>query len=511
MAVKKINVTVNQSQAKFLQMPHKFRGFIAGFGCVHPDTKIWTEHGLMRISDITYPVRVLSFDEINRKFVFSLSGGSFPKGRANLYRVLTSQGEFLASGHHRLLSSDYKYVRVDSLCEGQELFSYDKNHLQTMQDADLRLSLLGVQNWTEKDVNLMGRYASEARQHGQQFLSVKDNDQVFSQEQDDVQELSLCDDLSLNEHKDDFQGQMLKHSRLELSCVHKHNCHFQHQKQNLSFFSEDQTSALPLEHTFVFHSGEPQSLLMKEHRYINEQHGIDANSCFILSKVLKVSEEEENIYYDMQVVNTNNYICENGIVHHNSGKTWTGSLSTCLHHYKYPKVNSGYFAPTYPHIRDIFFPTIEEVAEKMGMEVEIKESNKEVHFYSGKRFRGVCICRSMDKPQNIIGFKIGHALIDELDVLPMDKAELAWRKIIARMRYKQDGLRNGIDVTTTPEGFKFAHKLFVETPASNPKLKDNYGYIQASTYDNAINLPDDYISSLLESYPDQLIQAYLNG
>lgn len=194
-----------------------------------------------------------------------------------------------------------------------------------------------------------------------------------------------------------------------------------------------------------------------------------------------------------------------------SGKTWTGSLSTCLHHYKYPKVNSGYFAPTYPHIRDIFFPTIEEVAEKMGMEVEIKESNKEVHFYSGKKFRGVCICRSMDKPQNIIGFKIGHALIDELDVLPMDKAELAWRKIIARMRYKQDGLRNGIDVTTTPEGFKFAHKLFVETPASNPKLKDNYGYIQASTYDNAINLPDDYISSLLESYPDQLIQAYLNG
>lgn len=194
-----------------------------------------------------------------------------------------------------------------------------------------------------------------------------------------------------------------------------------------------------------------------------------------------------------------------------SGKTWTGSLSTCLHHYKYPKVNSGYFAPTYPHIRDIFFPTIEEVAEKMGMEVEIKESNKEVHFYSGKKFRGVCICRSMDKPQNIIGFKIGHALIDELDVLPMDKAELAWRKIIARMRYKQDGLRNGIDVTTTPEGFKFAHKLFVETPTSNPKLKDNYGYIQASTYDNAINLPDDYISSLLESYPEQLIQAYLNG
>ncbi|MBN0203805.1 hypothetical protein JTL45_35105, partial [Pseudomonas aeruginosa] len=43
------------------------------------------------------------------------------------------------------------------------------------------------------------------------------------------------------------------------------------------------------------------------------------------------------------------------------------------------------------------------------------------------------------------------ALVDELDVLKADKARQAWRKIIARMRYKVDGLRNGIDVTTTPE------------------------------------------------------------
>jgi hypothetical protein len=38
-----------------------------------------------------------------------------------------------------------------------------------------------------------------------------------------------------------------------------------------------------------------------------------------------------------------------------------------------------------------------------------------------------------------------------------------------------------------------------------------YGIVQASTYDNARNLPDDYIPSLLASYPPQLIDAYLNG
>lgn len=194
-----------------------------------------------------------------------------------------------------------------------------------------------------------------------------------------------------------------------------------------------------------------------------------------------------------------------------SGKTYTGCIGMCQHFYQHPKIQQGYFAPTYPHIRDIYYPTIEEVAFNMGLSVDIKEGNKEVHFYSGNIYRGTSICRSMEKPHTIVGFKIGHALIDELDVLPMDKAEIAWRKIIARMRYNDDGLKNGIDVATTPEGFKFTHKLFVKMPQEKPELLTNYGLIQASTYDNEINLPEDYISSLVENYPEELRQAYLNG
>jgi hypothetical protein len=38
-----------------------------------------------------------------------------------------------------------------------------------------------------------------------------------------------------------------------------------------------------------------------------------------------------------------------------------------------------------------------------------------------------------------------------------------------------------------------------------------YGIVQASTYDNEKNLPDDYIASLLASYPEQLIAAYIEG
>lgn len=194
-----------------------------------------------------------------------------------------------------------------------------------------------------------------------------------------------------------------------------------------------------------------------------------------------------------------------------SGKTWVGCAALCKHVWEWPGIDSGYFAPTYPQIRDIFFPTIEEVAFDWGLKVRTKESDKEVEFYSGGRYRSTTICRSMEKPQTIVGFKIGHALVDELDVLPALKAQHAWRKIIARMRFKVDGLKNGVDVTTTPEGFKFVHQQFVKQLREKPHLKGMYGLVQASTFDNELNLPDDYISSLMESYPEQLIRAYLDG
>lgn len=194
-----------------------------------------------------------------------------------------------------------------------------------------------------------------------------------------------------------------------------------------------------------------------------------------------------------------------------SGKTWVGGGALCKHALEWPRINAGYFAPTYPHIRDIFFPTIEEVADDWGLRVDVKEANKEVHVYRGRQYRTTIICRSMERPGDIIGFKIGRALVDEIDVMKKAKAATAWRKIIARMRQNAPGLLNGVDVTTTPEGFGFTYDQFVKQVRDKPEMRSLYGMVQASTYDNGQNLPDDYISSLRSSYPPQLIQAYLDG
>jgi hypothetical protein len=193
-----------------------------------------------------------------------------------------------------------------------------------------------------------------------------------------------------------------------------------------------------------------------------------------------------------------------------SGKTWAIAAGACKHFWEHPRAHRGYFAPTYGQIRDIYFPTIEEVASDWGLRVKIAEVNKEVHFYSGRQYRGTTICRSMEKPESIVGFKIARADIDEIDTLAERKAEQAWRKIIARLRLKYDGL-NGADIATTPEGFRFTYRQWVKAPRERPELADLYGIVQASTYDNESNLPADYIPSLLATYPPQLIDAYLRG
>lgn len=194
-----------------------------------------------------------------------------------------------------------------------------------------------------------------------------------------------------------------------------------------------------------------------------------------------------------------------------AGKTWSGAAAHCRHSLEWPRINAGYFAPTFPLIRDIFYPTIEEVAHDWGLRTKVHESNKEVHLFSGRQYRSTIICRSLEKPADIVGFKIGHAQVDELDLLKPDKAAVAWRKIIGRMRYNREGLRNGIDITTTPEGFRFVWQTFVRDIRARPELAKLYGMVQASTYDNEANLPDDYINSLRASYPRQLIRAYLRG
>lgn len=162
--------------------------------------------------------------------------------------------------------------------------------------------------------------------------------------------------------------------------------------------------------------------------------------------------------------------------------------------------NIAYYLPTYPLIRDIAFERFPELCSRKGWAFKLNTQDAEISFPGA----GKIIFRNMEQPQRIVGYEVAHSLVDEIDTLPTDKARDAWNKIIARNRQKC-GMRNTVGVATTPEGFKFVYERWQKSPAKG------YVMFRAKTEDNAANLPEDYITDLRNSYPSNLLAAYLDG
>jgi hypothetical protein len=188
-----------------------------------------------------------------------------------------------------------------------------------------------------------------------------------------------------------------------------------------------------------------------------------------------------------------------------SGKTHALAMGICANKWAAPKVLTSYYAPTFKHVKRIFYPKIEAVAHSMGLKAKIKIGNNEVQYYNGRQYRGTTLCDTMENPSSIVGTEAGRIAIDELDILSANNAEMAWNKIIGRARASQGIVANRVDVGTTPEGYKFVYNRF---KAEN---RPDYAYVEASTFENEANLPPGYIQSLLDTYPEYLIKAYLEG
>ena len=105
----------------------------------------------------------------------------------------------------------------------------------------------------------------------------------------------------------------------------------------------------------VSQSEQPLNLVMQDCKSASQDQSYNC-SLIKASNILSITQlEQVETYYDMQVLDNNNYVTIDGAIHHNSGKTWVGCSSLCDKSWSFPKVPLGYFAPTYPQIRDIFF------------------------------------------------------------------------------------------------------------------------------------------------------------
>lgn len=240
---------------------------------------------------------------------------------------------------------------------------------------------------------------------------------------------------------------------------------------------------------------------------------------------MKISLNQKQMDFLKSTANNTGFVAGLG-----SGKSFVSTLKTIIKKTKFPKCTVAYYLPTYGLIRDIAFDKFPTMLSEMGYKYNLNKSDKEIHIDNF----GKIIFRSMDNPDNIVGYETFYTLIDECDILPQDKMNVAYNKILGRNRqvvrvddesilsswkipnklpdgtYWHKELKmlcwaNQMDIVGTPEGFKFFYKRYVKEFDSKTDL-----LVKASTYDNK-HLPSTYIKGLEQQYPSNLLQAYLRG
>lgn len=182
-----------------------------------------------------------------------------------------------------------------------------------------------------------------------------------------------------------------------------------------------------------------------------------------------------------------------------SGKTETKLLAALNDLTSAPGSNVAIYAPSYDLLKLNTMPRIERLVEAMGFRYRMNKSDYTVEIPG----LGNIIMRSLQNPERIIAYEVYRSHVDELDTLPTNKAQEAWNKILGRNRLKGYG-ENRVSAYTTPEGFKFCYQRWEKNPT------ENYKIYRAPTHSNP-HLPEDYIETLRDTYPAELIDAYIEG
>ena len=311
---------------KFTLDNSRVRMVMGPFGCLRGDQLIVTEEGLLPISRLTPPVRVLSWNEKSSQFQFSLSGGAFPKGKDYLYRISTPRGEFVAAGHHRVLLSDHMYRQVSDLCREDVLLQCSSSHLQRYAFENQKSSHEDDLHSFGKSEDCLDRYVKLIRLYGQRLHWGVNFYPIFVPSQGGAQGLSKYFYSDVFLRSDDFQELLPEHTLPYQSFVQIHTGGYPSQ---VALHNEVEVNYIFLQffqRTFFLLPQFLLSLYKTLYHHIKKLfleyfHSLKSSS---LSDGAILSIERLDVkeyFWDMQVDETHNYITADGTIHHNSGKS----------------------------------------------------------------------------------------------------------------------------------------------------------------------------------------------
>ena len=160
------------------------------------------------------------------------------------------------------------------------------------------------------------------------------------------------------------------------------------------------------------------------------------------------------------------------------------------------KSNGWIIYPTYDLAEELFIQPFIEILQKYNIDYTYNIAKHRI--VTGY---GTIKVYQLQAPQRIIGASLNYIGFDEFDVESWKNCDIAFKKAIGRMRGGED---TEIFIVTSPEGYHYTHKIFVEDD------NDDRFLVHGKTTDNT-TLPESYIRLLETTYPIALIKAYRDG
>ena len=183
-----------------------------------------------------------------------------------------------------------------------------------------------------------------------------------------------------------------------------------------------------------------------------------------------------------------------------AGKTHIFIRKTLLNMFKRTNssgVSNGWIIyPTYHLAEELFVQPFMELLDAMNCPYKYNQSKHRFTTPAGN-----IKIYQLQKPQRIIGAELTFIGFDEFDVESWKNCDVAFKKAIGRMRGSDNC---EIYIVTSPEGFHYTHKIFVEDANEDRYL------VRGKTTDNTY-LPEAYVKLLESNYDETLLKAYRDG
>lgn len=180
-----------------------------------------------------------------------------------------------------------------------------------------------------------------------------------------------------------------------------------------------------------------------------------------------------------------------------SGKTYIGALRLIYLSYLNHGLPVMYISPSYKMAKRTIIPSLKGIMNRSGITYTHNKTENEIKIlnWDGKIWIG-----SGDDPQGLLGQELAAVGIDEPFIQSKEVFDIA----ISRIRHPEAPQRE-MFLTGTPESLNWGYDI-----AINNEDQYDVGVVFGSTLENP-HLPAQYKESLLETYSQEMIDAYVYG